>query len=110
MTKFINMTPHAIRALSAEEVVVFEPSGKTVRVDVKHGEECSIDGFVVLQRTMGSVVGLPDPEEGTFYIVSSVALDAAKISGRSDCLAPDTGSTAVRDPLGQIEYVTRFVR
>ena len=47
----------------------------------------------------GEIEGLPDFKEGTFYVVSRVVADAAKIIGRYDCLVPDE---FVRDSEGNI--------
>ncbi|MFA5166875.1 MAG: hypothetical protein WC449_06320 [Candidatus Paceibacterota bacterium] len=56
----------------------------------------------------GKVVGLPDEQEGVWYIVSSMVVEASK--GRYDLLVPATGHrTAVRDANGQVYSVPGFV-
>ncbi|RME25645.1 MAG: hypothetical protein D6800_07370, partial [Candidatus Zixiibacteriota bacterium] len=58
-------------------------------------------------RALGDVEGLPDPQDGTVYLVSSMVLSAVR--GRRDVVAPDTGPTAIRDETGRITAVTRLV-
>lgn len=62
------------------------------------------------ETTYGKVEGLPEPEEGTLLIVSALVLSAAKAEGRKDCIAPNTGKTAVRNDAGQIVGVKSFVK
>lgn len=54
----------------------------------------------VVRPTFGAVVGLPDPEPDVFHVVSRIAAEAARASGRStdDLLIPDD---LVRGPDGQ---------
>lgn len=55
---------------------------------------------------------LPQYERGVWLIVSLPVLMALGAAGvqRSDLIAPDTGSTAIRDDKGQIKAVRGFVR
>ena len=45
------------------------------------------DGSIIYETEYLSLVGLPDPVEGTRYIVSSKTLNAALALGRGDCIA-----------------------
>jgi len=99
----INCTPHPI-IINNE---TFPTSGIIPRVETIEVESTPIEGFSCATRSMGEVQGLPEQVEGTFLIVSAMVLSA---SDRKDLIAPDTGSTAVRDTTGRIIQVTRFIK
>lgn len=64
----------------------------------------------VFKQVFGEVQGLPDQQADTVYIVSAMVLDAAKASGRTDCVAPATGHPDVkRNDKGQLLSVPGFV-
>ena len=109
MTILKNCTPHTINVSRAGVIEAIPASGIIPRVSTTTHEVGSIDGFAVVETTFGAVEGLPDPEPGVFYIVSAMVLAEAKKAGREDCIAPDTGATAVREN-GQIKHVVRFTR
>lgn len=103
--KAINLCPHAI-VLNDGSVV--ETSGAVARVSASYTE---FDGNGVCEQTFGAVQGLPEPVEGTTYVVSALVLAAAKQSGRTDCVAPATGHPdCKRNEAGQIISVPGFVR
>jgi hypothetical protein len=58
----------------------------------------------------GAIEGLPEPEEGTIYIVS--ALVAQRAIGRADVFCPGTGPLdgCVRDEHGHVVAVTSLVQ
>jgi hypothetical protein len=47
-----------------------------------------IDSIPVESVTYGEIEGLPDYQEGVYYIVSGLVAAAAAKIGRTDCLAP----------------------
>lgn len=47
-----------------------------------------IDGIPIKSVTYGEIEGLPEPQEGVYYIVSELVAAAAAKIGRVDCLAP----------------------
>lgn len=65
-----------------------------------------VDGIPTVQNVYGEVENLPEPQEGTYFLVNAMVLTA---STRMDLLAPDTGPTAIRDEKGQVKEVVRFV-
>jgi hypothetical protein len=69
-----------------------------------------VDVLPVYEIAYGDVTGLPEPVEGTTYVVSLVVLQACP--ERRDLVAPGTGPQdgAIRDADGKIVAVTRFVR
>jgi hypothetical protein len=109
---FVNMTPHALNVFNSDnpgEVLSLPPSGQSVRVAQTFQQVGMMDNVNVYRAVYGAVEtidnatkavvgGLPEPVEGTTYIVSGQALEAVKASGRSDFAAP---GELVRDDKGQ---------
>lgn len=96
--KIVNLTPHAITFMRAnEENLVIEPSGKVARVSFETRQIEAIDGIPVMQNIYGGIVELPEPQEGTIYLVSSLV--AARCSERNDVFIPND---SVRDDQGRI--------
>jgi hypothetical protein len=105
MAKFVNLTPHP---LSVEGVGTIEPDGPAARVSASFSD---FDADGVCTQEFGEVTNLPEPVEGTLYIVSGLVLTAAKALGRVDCVAPATGHPGVvRSEAGHIVSVPGFVR
>jgi len=103
-----NLTPHPIRVRRPDgEEVVFSPEGIVPRVETIETPSVEVEGVPTIARRMGRVVGLPEPCEGVFYLVSSLVFEASE---RTDLICPDTGKTCIRDEHGNIVAVTRFVR
>lgn len=117
---FQNLTDHVIRVLVGGSVIDIPPCGRVAHVKHKETVTRSLHGIPVIEREVESV-DLPEAEiffpggwEGgwlKYRIVSSMVLDAIREQGRvvADLYAPDTGTTAVRNDRGQVEYVTRLV-
>jgi hypothetical protein len=104
---FVNLTPHPITVKTNEIKRTFEPSGQVARVETTETLLHTVEGIPIMKRTWEQPTGIPDPEEGTLYIVSSVVLSAA--AERTDLISPDTGKTAERNEKGHILSVIRFV-
>jgi hypothetical protein len=97
----VNATPDVITLVSrqgveqdskkqffAEAVEVLEeipPSGIHLRVSIVTGE---IDGIAIESIVYGEIEGLPEPQEGVYYIVLGLVAAAAAKIGRVDCLTP----------------------
>lgn len=108
--RLVNLTPHAV-VVGGESI---PPSGVVARVDMRTKvyptENLNYNDIVLVENEMVGVVGLPDPEPETRYIVSGIVLGYVKSELlRLDCCAPDTGPTATRDESGQIIAVSRLV-
>lgn len=87
MTEFVNLTPHAVTMKRADgETFTVPPSGQEARRDTMRAERPALDGVPVVVVTFGDVKGLPEPREGTVYIVSGLAL--AAVPHRADVVAP----------------------
>ena len=106
----INLTTHTINVFLEEKEITF-PSQGLARVKTEEKEVGKINGIPVVKTVYTDVEGLPGPEEGTVYLVSTLVLQALKANGinRNDCLAPNTGlSGAIRDEQGRIIGVKGF--
>jgi len=100
----INATPHTITLVSkqgveqdnrrqflAETVEVIKeipPSRILPRVSMSNSPAGEIDGIPVESVIYGEIEGLPEYQEGIYYIVSGLVAAAASKQGRTDCLAP----------------------
>ena len=100
----INATPHTITLVSkqgveqdsrkqflAETVEIMRSipsSGILPRVKLDNEPAEPIDGIPVETVIYGEIEGLPEYQEGIYYIVSGLVAAAASKQGRTDCLAP----------------------
>lgn len=57
----------------------------------------------------GEIQGLPDPQDGVYYLVNMLVGTRAALEGRTDLIGPDTGPTAIREN-GQVKTVVQFVK
>lgn len=89
MTNLINMTPHEINVVLADgtPVLTIPASGNLIRLDsqvVNTG--VTINGVPLTKTVFGEPVGLPEFQEGVFYIVSQLVKSA--LPDRTDLLVP----------------------
>jgi len=102
--KFVNLTPHVIAINDGRTF----PSVGLARVQATFGD---FDNDGVTSQLFGAVEGLPEPEEGTSYIVSGLVLTAMAASARKDLVAPASGHPeVVRNEKGHIVSVPGFIR
>lgn len=112
--EFKNLTPHKVVLDNGNLRITFEReiTDPVARVDLSV-EETRMEHELapgvrvdlpinVVSRT--SITGLPEPQKGVIYIVSSMVATQAK---RADVIAPLTDSSAVRDG-GRIVSVKGF--
>ena len=99
--KFVNYTPHDI---VLNDGTIY-PSLGSARVSAEFRQMNEI----LYSQKFGDIIGLPEPEENTIYIVSSIVLSAAKEAGRRDCVAPATGHPDCIRENGFIKSVPGFV-
>lgn len=99
--KIVNLTPHSINFVNegGEEILEVKPSGSLARVTSRtvtvEGE--TYCGIPVTKTVYGEVEGLPDPEDGTIFVVSGIV--AQRVPDRRDVFIPNE---SVRDPKGNI--------
>ena len=94
----VNLTPHTLNIFShsGSDSINIEPSGSVARCAVL-SEDCGeFDGIPLTSTQMGKVEDLPDPIEGTLYVVSMVVRSA--VPERTDVASP---GTLVRDEAGK---------
>lgn len=87
-----------IRNLTNIDFVLFDASGSVLRTIAKesipaevselNNPDGEIDGIPIVNVEYGEIRNLPDPEEGTYFIVSSLVRDAVIKQARTDCLSP----------------------
>src|SRR5437763_1371639 len=107
--KLVNVTPHPIHIQVAGKIVSIEPERFAARcVTVRNTEfVVPVQGLHVAINTTsyGRLDNLPPPRVDTLYIVSYIALQAAKQAGRKDCIAVDE---LIRDQTGQVVACASF--
>lgn len=98
--RFVNLTPHDIVFVGSENetLLVVKPEGVVARLTAATVDTgVSYNGIPVTCTEYGAVQGLPQPEENTIFIVSSLV--AQQCRDRSDVFIP---SESVRDENGRI--------
>lgn len=100
--KIINLTPHSINFLGAENRVILSvPSSGVARAAQRRESigTVDVDGVTlpVTRSVFGAVEGLPAPEAGTIYVVSAITAQA--VPEREDVFIVDD---SVRDENGRI--------
>lgn len=103
MPKFVNLTPHTIVLNDGTSY----PSVGVARVSNNFSD---FDDDNICSVSYGDIIGLPEPKDNTYYIVSALVLNAAKAVGRTDVVAPATGHPDAIRKDGFIVSVPGFVR
>lgn len=72
--KIINLTSHKLNILdeTKNQILVLEPSGIEARINVTRRLANKVDDVPFFVTEPGEPVGLPEPREGTIYIVSGM--------------------------------------
>lgn len=85
--KVVNLTPHTLNVVDAfGNVNVFQPSGKVARVAVTRKKDGNINSMMLHVPTFGDVQDLPDPQQGTCFVVSAMVRNA--VLDRWDVVSP----------------------
>ena len=97
----VNLTPHDVTVVNGDHHQTIPASGSVARVDTVStpaGVLFNGKSPIALTRTSyGAVVGLPDYQSGTYYIVSALVRQA--VPHRTDVYSP---SGLVRDAAGKV--------
>ena len=95
---FINLTPHTINVFNDEgvQIAAFGSNG-VARCATNTVDAGEIGGVPFTRTEMGEVIGLPDPQDGVFIIVSRII--CAACPDRDDLVIVDQ---TVRDEAGRI--------
>lgn len=105
MKNIINLTPHIIRVQTQNETIEFLPTNIPARMEVVQLDLGMINGISVRGSSYGNISDLPEPQENTIYIVSTLIAQRAK---RLDLVSPDTFNGVIRDKDNRIFAVTAF--
>ena len=103
--ELINLTPHTVNLIDGDgKTFTILPSGIIPRLTEEKESLGTINGFPVVKKSFGEVENLPEPKEGTIYIVSALVAGAVN---RDDLVVPDG---LVRNDKGQIIGCSGFAR
>ena len=80
---FVNLTPHDVHIIGGPTIPA---SGTVARLLVSTEKLGMIDGVPVVRTAYGPILDLPDPAEGTIFIVSSLVASRSK---RHDLAVPN---------------------
>ena len=91
MTQIINTTPHAINLIAKHDgyftnIKTYEKSEISVRLKVSTVFVEMLDDVSLTKTVFGEPVGLPEYQEGVYYIVSQLVKTA--LPDRKDLLVP----------------------
>jgi hypothetical protein len=100
--KIINLTPHAVNIINADNTVITFPSEGNARCNQTTKKIGEINGIPLTETSFGEVIDLPEPNpvfgvHFTYYIVSRLVMQACPL--RADLLVPND---IVRDSEGKI--------
>jgi len=108
--KVVNLTPHEVKVFDDNDVVIKTySSAGLARASQVNTPVDNVDGVLVVSTSYGEVTGLPEPTEGTVFIVSFITVNAARAHGRTtdDLLVT---SSPVRNDRGQVIGCRAFAR
>ena len=109
----VNLTPHEVTIYGLQGITKVPPSGRLCRVrnNTQNVGECH--GIPLIRAHFEEVTGLPEADNESIFIVSSIVLQALAAKGihRTDVAAPATGPNdgAVRDARNQVQAVTKLL-
>ncbi|AEJ44401.1 hypothetical protein [Alicyclobacillus acidocaldarius] len=101
MHRIVNLTPHELTFIGSDGTTIarIPPSGIVARVASTSKQIDVLDGIPVFSTEFGEVVELPDPEEDTVYVASTLVAQAAARAGRTDVFSP---AEAILDEEGRV--------
>ena len=102
--KFVNLIGHDITISGHATLPRAE---NPCRVETEQMIIGKLAGVPIAKTEFIKLVNLPEPEDGTYYIVSRLCMDYIPFQ-REDVFCVDTGPSAVRDENGQVIAVTQL--
>ena len=98
----VNLTPHELKLHDEDGrlVATVPPSGQVARVrtqSVRVGK--TPEGVPLYVTEFGDVEGLPEPSEGTIYVVSGLVRSHPSVAAREDVYSP---GRLLRDDAGRV--------
>jgi len=116
--KVVNLTPHDVVAYTqSNKRIIIPASGDIARIEPNPTLVRKIFGVPLLRKYFEDVyvyrrhsedIALPEQEEGVYYIVSNMVAQRSRELNRNDLIAPDTGTSCVRDGENKIIGVRNF--
>jgi hypothetical protein len=83
----VNLTPHNVNVINDDGTTTYPPSGTVARVTTQSVRVGLLgDGTPLFRTLYGEVEGLPEPTEGTVYLVSSLVRN--RVPNRTDVFSP----------------------
>ncbi len=77
--RIVNLTPHEVKIVDGgNNVVAVFPSDGVARASQHDVLVDEINSIPVVKTEFGEVLGLPEPTEGTVFIVSRITVEAAQ--------------------------------
>lgn len=104
--RLVNLTPHDVVIDRDGMKITIKPERNPVRVKHDWKYDGTLGGVDVVETSHNNLENVPLPEEGTTFIVSTLA---AMLLRRKDIVAPDTGPSAIRVK-GDVVAIRRFQR
>jgi hypothetical protein len=101
--KFVNLIGHEITISGYATLPKCE---KPCRIDTQERVIGKLSNIPIVKTYFKGISNLPDPEEGTYFIVNRIIMDYIPIL-REDVFCVDTGPTAIREN-GQVVAVTQL--
>lgn len=102
----VNLTAHSILEMSSN--IEYKASGIIARVNMIQKSIFTLNTGVAITKTIyDSIVGLPEPKQNTFYLVSAVVINALRENNitRDDVIAPNK---VIRDSNGTVKGCVGF--
>lgn len=85
---FVNLCQHIINIVTPEGVVDVPPSGRVARVATTRTPGPSFGPVETVITVFGEVEGLPEPQEGTIFLVSALVQGHKSVRHREDVFSP----------------------
>jgi hypothetical protein len=102
--KFVNLIGHDI---TISGYGTLPKADNPCRVETEQMIIGKLAGVPIVKTEFIKLVNLPDPEDGTYFIVNRITMDFIPF-GREDVFCVDTGPTAIRDEHGQVLAITQL--
>ena len=102
--KFVNLIGHDI---TISGYGTLPKSDNPCYVEAEQMIIGKLSGIPIVKTNFIKLVNLPDPEEGTYFIVNRITMDYIPFL-REDIFCVDTGPSAVRDENGHVVAVTQL--
>ena len=100
MKQIVNLTPHVlVLVVDENESLEYQPASRPARVSSFEEPVGNLFGVPTLAVKFGEITGLPEPQEGTLFVVSAMVATVARATGRTDVASP---GRLVRDGQGHV--------